>query len=68
MVVYLYAKYEVSSIILTSFRQAGGVILPLPPPPSPPQNEPLKIPPRLWLTNFVRCVLETTCFERLKIT
>ena len=37
MCVYLRAKFEVSSIILTSFRQ--GVILP----PSPqPQNKPLK--------------------------
>ena len=44
MGVYLRAKFEVSSIILTSFRQ-GGVILP----PTPPQNEPLKSPPRLGL-------------------
>ena len=44
MGVYLRAKSEVSSIILTSFRQ--GVILP---PPTPPQNEPLKSPPRLGL-------------------
>ena len=42
MGVYLRAKFEVSSIILTSFRQ--GVILP---PPPIPQNEPLKSPPRL---------------------
>ena len=40
MDVYLRAKFQVSSIILTSFRR--GVILPLPPPPS--QNEPLKSP------------------------
>ena len=39
MGVYLPAKFKVSSIILTGFRQ--GVILP----PSP-QNEPLKSPPR----------------------
>ena len=44
MGVYLRAKFEVSSIILTGFRQ--GVILP----PTPPQNEPLKSPPRLRLT------------------
>ena len=43
--VYLRAKFEISSIILTSFRQ--GVILP--PPPPLPQNEPLKKPPRLGL-------------------
>ena len=47
MSVYLRAKFEVSSIILTSFRQ--GVILP---PPPPPQNEPLKSPPRLGLINL----------------
>ena len=47
MGVYLRAKFEVSSIILTSFRQ--GVILPSP----PPQNEPLKSPPRLGL-NMVK--------------
>ena len=40
---YLRAKFEVCSVILTSFRQ--GVILP----PAPPQNEPLKGPLRLGL-------------------
>ena len=47
MAVYLRVKFQVSSIILTSFRQGvgGGVIL-LPP---PPQNEPLKSPLRLGL-------------------
>ena len=44
MGVQLPAKSEVSSIILTGFRQ--GVVLP----PCPPQNEPLKGPPRLGLT------------------
>ena len=36
MCVYLRAKFEVSNIILTSFRQGeeGGVILPLPPIPT----------------------------------
>ena len=43
MSVYLHAKFEVSSIILTGFRQ--GVILPIP----QPQKEPLKSPPRLGL-------------------
>ena len=42
MGVYLCAKFEVSSIILTGFRQ--GLI-----PPPPPQNEPLKSPLRLGL-------------------
>ena len=45
MSVYLRAKFEVSSIILTGFRQ--GVILP---PLPPPQNEPLRSPPRLGLS------------------
>ena len=42
MSVYLRAKFEVSSVILTSFRQWGGIIY-------PPQNEQLKSPPRLGL-------------------
>ena len=45
MGVYLRVKFEVSSIILTGFRQ--GVISP--PPPRLPQNEPLKSPIRLRL-------------------
>ena len=45
---YLWTKSQVSSIFLTSLRQ--GVILPYPP---PPQNEPLKSPPRLELTFFL---------------
>ena len=50
MDVYLRAKFEVSRIILTSFRQ--GVIL-----PAPPQNELLKSPPRLGLTaNPTNCL------------
>ena len=51
---YLRAKFEVSSMILTSFRQEGGEEFN--PPPIPPrthtlspQNEPLKSPPRLGL-------------------
>ena len=43
MRVYLRTKFQVSSIILTSFRQ--GVNLPQP----PPQNGPLKSPSRLGL-------------------
>ena len=41
---YLRAKFEVSSIILTSFRLGRG------PGSSPPQNETLKSPPRLGLS------------------
>ena len=45
MCVYLRAKFEVSSIILTNFRQGGrGNFSPL-----PPKNEPLKSPLRLRL-------------------
>ena len=41
---YLRTKFEVSSLILTSFRQgAGGSFTP------PYQNKPLKSPPRLGL-------------------
>ena len=47
MCVYLRAKFKVSSIILTSFRQ--GVVL-LPPPTL--QNEPLKSQPKLGLNKL----------------
>ena len=48
----LRAKFEVSRIILTGFRQGVGNFTP------PPQNEPLKSPPRLGLsevTLYFRC-------------
>ena len=41
--VYLRAKFEVSNKSLMRFRLGGGKL------PPPPQNEPLKIPPRLGL-------------------
>ena len=46
MGVYLRAKFEISSIILTSFRlgRGGGDFT------SPTQNETLKSPPRLGLS------------------
>ena len=47
MNVCLRTKFQVPSIILTSFRQAGeggGII-----PPPTPQNRPPKSPPRLGL-------------------
>ena len=51
MCVYLRTKFQVPSIILTSFRQV--VILPHPHPPL--QNEPLKSPTRLGLKDiFIR--------------
>ena len=48
---YLRAKFEVSSIILIAFRQEGGGGNFA---RSPPQNEPLRNPPRR---------LELTCFK-----
>ena len=50
MCVYLRTKLQISSIILTSFRQGGYVYSPSP--PSQPQNELLKSPPRLALTKL----------------
>ena len=44
MSVYLRTKFQVSSTILTSFRQRWGVHFPL-----PPQNKPLKRSPRSGL-------------------
>ena len=43
MGVYVLAKFKVSSIILTSFRKGCSFTHP------PPQNEPLKSPPRLGI-------------------
>ena len=48
MGVYLCAKFEVSSVILTVL---DGVISP------PPQNEPLKSPPRLGLKNDCKPII-----------
>ena len=45
MGVYLRVKFQVSSIILTGFRQDGGNFTS----PLPPQNEPLTRPPTLGL-------------------
>ena len=55
MGVYLRAKFEVSSMILTSFRQR--VILPPPPPPTP-QNRTLKSPPRSGLSDHVKYLIK----------
>ena len=44
---YLHVKFGVCSIILTNFRQEGGVLA-----PPTPQNELLKSPPRLGLNSF----------------
>ena len=48
MGLYLHAKFEVSSIILTGFRQRGGEGNLTPP---LPENEPLKSPTRLGLND-----------------
>ena len=53
MCVYLGTRFQVSSIILTSFRQ--GVIL-----HSPPQKEPLKSPPKLGLSSDFSIKTEAT--------
>ena len=68
MGLYLRATFEVSSITLTGFRQGWvGVVILLPP---PPQNEPLKIPPRLGLRLYLEFFLDVeflllTIFSRL---
>ena len=50
MGVYLRAKFEVSSLILTSLRGGAGVGGGnFTPPPPTPQKESLKSPPRLEL-------------------
>ena len=46
MCLYLRAKFEVSSIILTSFR-LGAIYTPPPPPPPPPPPAPPPPPPPL---------------------
>ena len=51
MGVYLHAKCEVSSMILTSFRE-GGVVLPASPPP-PPQKETPKKPTQIRVNRKV---------------
>ena len=48
MGLYLRDKFQVSSMIETSFRQGWGGE-----PHHPPQNEPLRIPPRLMLRKRV---------------
>ena len=61
MAKYLRAKFEVSSKILTRFRQEReGGNLPPPPPHHPPQNKLLKSPPRLRLSNFTIKLLVVT--------
>ena len=62
MVVYLHAKYEVSSIILTSFRQAGGVILPLPPPTLSTSKRTSKNPTQIMVNEFCEMCVRNNMF------
>ena len=67
MCMYLRAKFEVSSIILTSFRQ--GVSLHSPHPP--PQNEPIISPLRLGLSlmknNYILDSLRRGCKQKIEM-
>ena len=51
MCAYLRTIFQVSSIIVTRFRQGEKGFYPLLP---PPQNEPLKSPPRLGLNETIQ--------------
>ena len=54
---YLRAKFEVSGVILTSFRQGGRANFT----PPPPQNEPIKTPPSLGLRLLLYRELRVDC-------
>ena len=54
MCVYLRTKFQASTVILTSFRQGGVILL-------PPQNEPLKSSSRLGLKRI--CYVPKILFE-----
>ena len=59
MCLCLHAKFQVSSIILTGFRQRDNL--------SPPQNEPLKkSPPRLGLSTSEAKRKSKVCWKELK--
>ena len=49
MYVYLRTNFQVFRIILPTFRQGGGEFTP---PLLPPQNQPIKNPPRSGLKDF----------------
>ena len=63
MCLYLRAKFEVSSIILTSFRQ-GVILLPPPLPHPPPKNETIKSPPRLGLISPVHVKVKKYMYKK----
>ena len=58
MCVYVRTKFQVSSIILTSFKQV--VIFPL------PQNKPLKSSPRLGLKRLFKKIKSMEVTESIK--
>ena len=60
MGLYLRAKFEVYSIILTSFRQGEGVILP--PPPFTSKQTPKK-PTQIWLKKHLDYKFLSNDFE-----
>ena len=62
MCVYLSVKFDVSIMILTSFRQRGFFTQPHLPPRSSTQNEHLKILPRLELSSTKITTLFISCF------
>ena len=59
MSVYLLAKFEVSSMILTSFRHRGNFTLPLPPTskrtPKKPTQIRVKVTPDISLQSKPKC-------------
>ena len=60
MCVYVHAKYEVSSIILTSFRQGvGDGNSPIPPRPPTSKRTPEKIRVKGTVDRIYKCCLET---------
>ena len=68
MNVYLRAKLQVCRVTLTSFRQwEGGEGGNFTPPSPPPQNEPLKSPPKLGLrklfANFDLTIVKVSIFR-----
>ena len=58
MCVYVHTKFQVSSMILTSFRQ----VVILPSLTTTPQNEPLNSPPRLGLRVHLIRITYLKCF------
>ena len=66
MGLYLLTKFQVSSIILTSFRQRGrgGGGGNFTPPPNPPQKETQKSQPRLGLSRESQTLMLRKIFDK----